>query len=121
MRITFLLTVCRAQIFRALDQPLLSYGVAVFEKLEHLEQRVAELESGTMKYCGVHHPSLAYRKGHVVSYDGSAWCATRDVSVERPGHGDGWQLMVKHGKDASTATPRNDTSATAAERTTGLH
>jgi hypothetical protein len=63
-------------------------------------KRVAELESGTMKYCGVHQPSLAYRKGHVVSYDGSAWCATRDVSVERPGHGDGWQLMNSDSKPA---------------------
>jgi hypothetical protein len=96
-------------------------AAALHDEIEALKARITELEAGSMKYCGVHQPSLAYRKGHVVSYDGSAWCATRDVSVEKPGHGDGWQLMVKHGKDASTATPRNDTSATAAERTNGLH
>jgi hypothetical protein len=68
-----------------------------------------------MKYCGVHQASIAYRKGHVVTHDGSAWCATRDVSVERPGSGgDGWQLMVKHGKDAPTLSPRSETAVSAA-------
>jgi hypothetical protein len=49
--------------------------------------RIAELESSAMKYCGVHQASIAYRKGCVTTFDGAAWCATRDVSVEKPGRG----------------------------------
>jgi hypothetical protein len=87
------------------------------KQIERLEQRIVELEAGSMKYCGVHQASIAYRKGNVVTYDGSAWCATRDVSVEKPGHGDGWQLMVKHGKDApGVASPRCDASTAAHAR-----
>jgi hypothetical protein len=45
--------------------------------------------------------------------------ATRSVSAARPGSSDGWQLMVKHGKDAPTATPRSDAVATSNERKNG--
>ena len=79
---------------------------AFHDEIEALKARISELESSSMTYLGVHQSSMAYRKGHVVTFDGSAWCATRDVSVEKPGHGDGWQLMVKHGKDAPAASPR---------------
>ncbi len=70
--------------------------------------RIAELEASGLKYCGVHQASIAYRKGHVITADGAAWCATRDVSVEKPGHSDGWQLMIKSGRDASAVVPRSD-------------
>jgi hypothetical protein len=92
------------------DKALLRGIASAFhDEIEALKMRIAELESGTMKYLGVHQASIAYRKGNVVSYDGSAWCATRDVSVEKPGHGDGWQLMVKRGKDApAVSEPRAD-------------
>jgi hypothetical protein len=86
------------------------------KQIAKLQARIVELESGAMKYCGVHQPSIAYRRGSVVTYDGSAWSATRDVSVERPGSGDGWQLMVKHGKDAATASPRSDATTAAHAR-----
>jgi hypothetical protein len=50
---------------------------------------------------------LSYQRGNVVTCHGSVFHASRAVSAERPGATDGWQLMVKHGKDASaTATPR---------------
>jgi hypothetical protein len=73
-----------------------------------LVARILELENSGLKYLGVFQTSMAYRKGNVVTFDGAAWCATRDVSVEKPGSTDGWQLMIKSGRDASaaTATPR---------------
>jgi hypothetical protein len=71
-----------------------------------LERRIAELEAGSMKYMGVYQPAQAYKRGHVVTCDGSAWCCTRDgVSAEKP-PGDGWQLMVKSG--IQTARPREN-------------
>jgi hypothetical protein len=91
------------------------------KKIEQLEQRVAELESGSLKYCGVYQPSASYQRGNVVTCDGSAFHATRNVSAERPGSSDGWQLMIKHGKDAPAATPRSDTSETSAARVNGHH
>jgi hypothetical protein len=83
--------------------------VALEKQVTALSARVLELESSGVKYLGVHQASIAYRKGHMVTYDGSIWCATRDVSVEKPGHGDGWQLACKSGRDA--ASPRPDASA----------
>jgi hypothetical protein len=62
-------------------------------------------------------PLLLLLCGSVVTYDGSAFHATRDVSAERPGTTDAWQLMIKHGKDA--ASPRSDATATARPRENG--
>jgi hypothetical protein len=83
-----------------------------------LEQRIAELESSALKYCGVYQPSASYQRGNVVTCDGSAFHATRAVSAARPGTSDGWQLMIKHGKDAPTPIPRGET-ATAHPRENG--
>lgn len=86
-------------------------------KVAALSARITDLEAGSMKYCGVHQASLAYRKGDVVTFDGSAWCCTRSVSAERPGSSDAWQLMVKHGKDApGVSSPRSDATATSSQR-----
>jgi hypothetical protein len=94
---------------------------AVAPLIHELQTRIAELESSTLKYCGVYQPSASYQRGNVVTYDGSAFHATRAVSAERPGASDGWQLMIKHGKDAPTPTPRGDATATAATRVNGAH
>jgi hypothetical protein len=75
-----------------------------------LQARVAELESGVLKYSGVYQQSASYPRGTVVSFDGSAWHACRAVTAERPGQSDAWQLMVKRGKDASTPIPRSNTA-----------
>src|SRR4051812_6939702 len=65
----------------------LTTATFVIDKLEQqvaeLQNRVTELESSGLKYQGVHQASIAYRKGHVVTHDGAAWAATRDVSVEK--------------------------------------
>ena len=77
------------------------------KQIAALQARVDELETGTLKYCGVYQPSASYQRGSVVTFDGSA--STRAVTAERPGTTDGWQLMVKRGKDASsTPNPRSD-------------
>ena len=86
---------------------------AIVPYIHALERHVAELESNTLKYCGVYQPSVSYQRGSVVTHDGSAFHATRAVTAEKPGTSDGWQLMIKHGKDAPM--PRSDTS-TASQR-----
>jgi hypothetical protein len=79
------------------------------QRMYKLEQRIAELEGSSLRYMGAHQPSIAYRKGDVVSYEGCAWCATRDVSVERPGRSDGFQMMIKSAEASSS--PRSDATA----------
>src|SRR5262245_53076792 len=86
------------------------------QKVDALSARVAELEASSLKYMGVYQTSGSYPRGSVGTQDGSAWHATRAVTAERPGASDGWQLMVKHGKDA--AGPRSET-ATANARVNG--
>jgi hypothetical protein len=96
---------------KARDRAIIEAVMAAVAPFIHaLEQRVAELEASTLKYCGVYQPSASYQRGNVVTCDGSAFHATRSVSAERPGSTDAWQLMVKHGKDAPTASPRSDTA-----------
>jgi hypothetical protein len=88
------------------------------QKNEALTARVAALESaGNLKYLGVFQPSASYERGNVVTCDGSAFHCVRAVTGERPGSSDAWQLMIKHGKDATT--PRSDTSSTASPRQNG--
>jgi chitodextrinase len=101
--------------------PILKDEIEALQKqIAALSARIAELESGAMKYCGVHQASMVYCKGNVVTHDGSAWCATRSVNAERPGTSDAWQLMVKHGKDAvASSSPRSDATATSNERRNG--
>lgn len=71
-----------------------------------LERRVAQLEQqlgegAPLKYAGVYQRSLSYLQGAVVTMNGSAWVALKDVPADsQPGAGGIWQLMVKHGRDA---------------------
>jgi hypothetical protein len=102
------------QLISGIIKAVAPHLYALEQKIDALLARVAELESSSLKYMGAHQPSIAYRKGDVVSYAGSAWCATRDVSVERPGHGDGFQMMIKSGEassshsEAAKARPRQN-------------
>lgn len=73
-------------------------GEFVAAAVAPLRARILELEKGGIKYCGVHQRALDYKRGSLVTHEGSAWCAlvdTRDV----PGKSDAWQLAVKAGRD----------------------
>jgi hypothetical protein len=46
----------------------------------------------------------AVGKGAIVSHDGSAWVATRELAEGKPGTpNSGFKLFVKRGKDAKEA------------------
>jgi hypothetical protein len=78
-------------------------------RLKVLEAKVAELEAGGIQYHGVHQRGLAYKRGAMVTWDGSAWIAVQDVLQGCvPGEHNGWQLAVKKGRDANQ--PRKPTS-----------
>jgi hypothetical protein len=63
-----------------------------------LKLRIAELEKGGLKYCGVYQRALDYKRGSLVTFEGSAWCALVDTR-EVPGRSNSWQLAVKAGRD----------------------
>jgi hypothetical protein len=72
-----------------------------------LVRRIAELESRAdtaaergLEYVGTFQRAARYRKGSVCTDGGSAWVALKDIEGERPGTGEGWQLMVKAGRDS---------------------
>src|SRR5262245_30622928 len=99
------------QEFGALMRAMLKeIADSALPRFEALGKRIAELEASGLRYMGVFQSSMSYQRGSVVTHDGSAWHATRAVTAERPGTSDGWQLMVKHGKDASTPNSRSDTA-----------
>jgi hypothetical protein len=83
-------------------------------QIEVLERRLAELETKSGAggdprawaansladcYRGVFQDNATYARGELTTYGGSMWIALADNS-ERPGTGGGWQLCVKHGRDA---------------------
>ncbi len=107
-------TVHNAELIKAIARGFAPTIHALEKQIAKLEQRIEELESSGLKYCGTHQCSMDYRKGHATTYEGALWVATRDVSAERPGHGDGWQLAVKSGRDAATMNPRSDATSAAA-------
>ena len=78
-----------AELFKAIDK-----------RLEPILTRIATLEATGIKYCGVWQRALRYERGDVTTDGGSAWIALKQVEGVRPGDGDGWQLMVKAGRDA---------------------
>lgn len=72
------------------------------EQLAPIAKRLDELETKGLAYAGTWQRAQPYKRGNVVTHEGSAWVALKDVDEgSRPG-GDleGWQLMVKAGKDA---------------------
>jgi hypothetical protein len=71
------------------------------DQIKELNDRLLAVESGGIRYCGVWQKAMGYPRGSVVTSDGSAWCALKDVpDGEKPGASECWQLMVKAGKDA---------------------
>jgi hypothetical protein len=63
--------------------------------LAAVEARLAELEGKGIKYSGVWQRAQDYKRGDVVTYDGSAWVATAEETRAQPGATNGWQLLVK--------------------------
>ncbi len=71
-----------------------------------LKDRVADLEAAPIRYRGVWQNSDEYKRGHVVTDNGSAWHAVKDIEPgERPGVSKSWQLMVKAGRDGKDTRP----------------
>ncbi|KXF78545.1 hypothetical protein ATN84_01765 [Paramesorhizobium deserti] len=90
----------KASQMKALEEGLDKLGDAVKGYVD----RSFAATSGALKYMGVHQKAMAYKQGSVVTDGGSAWCAVKDVPEgERPGASDGWQLMVKAGRDGRDA------------------
>ena len=65
-----------------------------------LGARVAALEATGVKYRGVWQAADEYRRGDMVTHDGSVFHCNADTRA-KPGNGSTtWSLAVKHGRDA---------------------
>ena len=89
------------------DQKNLLKAVSLYlrEEIEKafrpLRERIVELEKRGVNYCGVYQRATVYRRGDIVTADGSMFVAITDVQPgEEPGKGGNWQLAVKRGADA---------------------
>lgn len=79
----------------------LGMHVWISERVKELEARVAELENKpSVEYRGVWRSNEEYRRGNLVTHDGSMWHAEIVSNGLIPGDGTaGWKLCVKKGKD----------------------
>ncbi len=82
--------------------PVLEELGAVKAELCALQDVVRSEKS--LKYRGVHEPSLAYDTGDTVTHGGSLWHCN-SLTKERPGEGSkAWTLAVKRGRDGKDLT-----------------
>ena len=67
-------------------------------RLQKAEQRLVDLEEHPpFEYRGVYEAGKSYPKGSFVT-QGGIWYATEDTK-QPPGHGIGWKLAVRAGRD----------------------
>jgi hypothetical protein len=90
------------------DQQNLMRALAIFiaERIEQatkpLRERIIELEKRGVDYKGVYQRAALYRRGDIVTHDGSMFVAITDIEPnEAPGNGGAWCLAVKRGQDAA--------------------
>jgi hypothetical protein len=88
------------------EQRELTRAIAVFikEKVDEavmpLRERIAELEKRGVDYKGVYQRAALYRRGDIITHDGSMYVAIADIEPnELPGNGGKWVLAVKRGQD----------------------
>jgi hypothetical protein len=91
--------------------PLLGRLGTLEARLEALESRPAEpgppgppgpagLDGAPgLKYAGLWIEGQCYTPGEIVTHGGSAWHCDVETTARPGGPGDGWQLMVKRGRD----------------------
>jgi hypothetical protein len=89
------------------------WGIAttIASKFNELQRRVAEIEEKGVVYRGVYQHSDEYRRGDLVTYQGSIFHCVKDVSGEYPyrenngvsRQSDAWVLAVKRGRDGKDA------------------
>ena len=66
------------------------------KQIEELKAENAELRNGGIKYHGIWQRASEYKRGSVVTFDGSMFCAVADVQpAQVPGKCEAWQLAVK--------------------------
>jgi hypothetical protein len=71
------------------------------EEITKLKDRRAEIEGKGVEYSGTFQRAVQYRRGQMVTHDGSLWAAINDTEPnEIPGESSRWQLAVKRGSDA---------------------
>jgi hypothetical protein len=82
----------------------LLYGLALKHtaKREKLEQRMAEIEEGGIRYLGAWQRAMTYGKGDAVTHAGSLFIALRETTAT-PGKSTDWQLAAKAGRDGKDA------------------
>lgn len=88
----------RAEL-KAMADALVSVVRPMKSELKDLRERIEALEAHPLKYLGTYERGQMYAKNAVVTHGGSMWIALRPTQ-QIPGPGDGWQLCVKHGRDA---------------------
>ena len=82
--------------------PVLAEIAEVKAELAALQDVVRSEKS--LKYRGVHEPSVAYDTGDTVTHGGSLWHCNV-LTKERPGEGSkAWTLAVKRGRDGKDLT-----------------
>lgn len=68
----------------------------MMEAAVDLDNRVKSIEDRGIRYRGIYQRSDDYRRGDLVTHQGSMWHAIRETR-EEPGMSIDWQLTVKKG------------------------
>jgi hypothetical protein len=73
------------------------------QEIAPLLRRIEELEKRGIEYCGTYQRAQSYRRGSLITHDGSVWACIEDAAVnESPGsHPSKWQMAVRGGRDGN--------------------
>ena len=72
-------------------------------EVKSLNQRLAEVEKGGIRYRGVYGRSETYQRGDATTYAGSLFIALKDFPSGDPMTTPDWQLAVKAGRPGKDA------------------
>lgn len=92
----------------------LANAATALAMVKDLEDRISRIEEKGVAYRGTFQLSDEYKRGDVVTFNGSAFHCARDVQGEYPHrtengsrkNSDAWQLMVQRGRDAGPGGKR---------------
>lgn len=88
------------ELIRGIAMFVDDYAKPLKQEIDELKGRIAELEAGGIRYCGIYQRASAYKRGSVVTHQGSMFVAVVDVGPnEVPLLSQSWQLSAKKGRD----------------------
>jgi hypothetical protein len=89
-----------SRVAKSLDLAALDEMAAFAQRLEQLENAVAEMEDHGFRYRGFWRDGLKAKRGDAFTHDGSLWYASRATNDRPCNESADWAVVARKGRDA---------------------